>query len=164
MPRSTHLLTAGLGLWIALAMSATPSRAAEPGAGPPQATPARAAPASSPGVQRLSRTARLADVAELRDIEKRGRETVAALVQRMHALPDGPQRHALQAEVLQVKRDTRVQFLGALARHARARGDAATVRAAEQQINLLVNPRRAATPAGTIQPLVKPVPEKGGRP
>jgi len=99
---------------------------------------------------------------ELLAIHAEGRRKVAELVRQMTVLPEGPALRDLQVQVQKVKLDTDLQFLAALARQARARGDIDRALEAERAAASLRHPQPAAGPVSPATP-AKP-PEKGGQP
>ncbi len=119
--------------------------------------------------------ARTAEQREIETIQAEGRRKVAALAKSLVGLPDGPQAREIQGRIERVKAETEVQTLAAIAQHARARGDGATAREADRQIELRLHPPKpvvgseAASPVKSAQPPAVPAEkrkaaQKGGRP
>lgn len=123
-----------LTILIASAAEAGPSAQSVP-AGPARkgaaapTKPLRAAPAGE-------------EAAAISRVETEGRSRVEALARRIEALPDGPQKRALQLEGVRIKRETEVQRLTVLADFARRRGDEATAAQAERRIVMILHPER----------------------
>lgn len=143
-------------LFLGALLIAPPARAEEADQPSAQATPAQsptpavAAPALSP------------EDAALRAIQDEGQRQVAAIVQQLAALSQGPELLELQKRVEQIKQDTTVQFLAARARFARERGDEAAAITAEAVINQILHPAPPPTAAGPQLP-DKSASAKGGK-
>lgn len=92
---------------------------------------------------------RSAEAQALLAVREAGMEQVRALVDQMKSLPEGSSRlRALQLQVVEIKKQNRVQFLHTKANFARLRGDLTVVHELEDQIDQLLNPRpRIETPA-----------------
>jgi hypothetical protein len=127
--------------------------AAEPTA---QATPAPTAPpvAVAPVLN--------PEEAALRAIQEEGQRQVAAIVQEMAGLQPGQALRDLQARIVQIKRDSLVQFLTARAGFDRARGDEAAALQAEKVIEQIVHPAPPPAEGGPQLPDKSAV-TKGGR-
>jgi hypothetical protein len=82
---------------------------------------------------------------------------VATLAGRLEALPDGPERRALEAEVVRVKRDSRIQFLRLAAELARERGDGVRAAEAERLLALLLEPKAAPAAETPLKAAPAPV-------
>jgi hypothetical protein len=103
-----------------------------------------------------------AESAALREIRKRAQRQVRELAERLNAFPAGRGRLALQKEIVEIKRDARLELLRTKAHFARRRGELEAASHIEQVIERLINPRFTA-------PVTTPEQEratsaKGGRP
>jgi hypothetical protein len=95
-------------------------------------------------------------------IQEQGQQRVAQVLQSMQGMQPGPAMEALQAQIVQIKTDTYVRFLSAIAEFARARGDESAALGAEKIIEQVLHPQAPAQPSAP-QPRDKSAGQGGGK-
>jgi hypothetical protein len=95
-------------------------------------------------------------------IQEEGQQRVALVLQSMQGMQPGPAMEAAQAQIVQIKTDTYVRFLSAIAGFARARGDEKTALEAEKIMEQVLHPQAPAGPQSP-QPRDKSAGQGGGK-
>lgn len=82
----------------------------------------------------------------LADIQAEGRQQVKLLSQRLPGLTNGPERHALQLQIIEVKKASRVRFLERIIKFADAQNDEIKLAQAKLMLKNLTEPSNRALP------------------
>jgi len=82
----------------------------------------------------------------LADIQAEGRQQVKLLSQRLSGLTNGPERHALQLQIIEAKKASRVRFLERIIKFADSQNDEVKLAQAKLMLKNLTDPSRPVPP------------------